>query len=188
MKHSFSRTLYLGSALLLVLVAACFSGCIGENKPVQEVQTTYEWLDTPLTDVTTGEKVTLRELTQDGTPIILHLFATWCPYCNMQLGESTTFLQTYSGKAHVVAVDIDPSENAKLLADHVSKNAYEGTFVIAEDPVMIGLMSLFGEDLLTTGIPHNLLISGDNLVDLGAGVRNSDILSSQIDQFLLQLK
>jgi hypothetical protein len=106
----------------------------------------------------------------------------------MQLGESTTFLETYSGKAHIVAMDIDPSESAELLAAHVAKNSYEGIFVIAEGPVMQGLMALFGEDLMTKGIPQSVIISGNDLVYLGAGVRSSDVLSSNIDQLLLQLK
>ena len=188
MKDSFPHAFYLGLSLLLVLAAACFSGCIGENSTVKEVQPAYfEWMDTPLIDVTTGEIVTLRELTQDGTPIVLHLFATWCPYCNKQLGESTTLLQTYPGKVHVVAMDIDPNEDAKMLAEHVAKNAYDGIFVIAEKPVMQGLQEFFGEDLLAKGIPQSVIIRGNDIVYLGAGLRSSDVLLSNIDQ-VLQLK
>ena len=187
MKRSFSHIVYLGSALFLVLIAACLSGCVGEKSPAPEAKTVYEWLDTPLTDVTTGEVITLRGLTQDGTPVVLHLFTSWCQYSNMQLGESTTFLGTYSGKAHLVAMDVDPNENAQMLAEHVAQNGYEGTFVMAEGPVVLGLMDLFGDDIMAS-IPQSLIISGDDLVYLGPGVVSSDDLSSKIDQFLLQLK
>jgi len=152
---------------------------------IEAVSVRGEWLDTPLTDVTTREIVTLRGLTENDSSVVLHIFAAWCPVSNAQLAESTTFLQTYSGKAHLISMDIDPSENAEMLAEHIATKGYDGLFVTAERPIVQGLADLFGEEIIMS-IPQTVIISDDDFFYLGPGVVRSDSISSTIDQIRLQ--
>jgi thiol-disulfide isomerase/thioredoxin len=186
MKKETVKKIYLCVAFFFVLCATSFSGCVGEEKTAQVDQTVHEWMDTEMTDVATGATFTLRELTKDGTPIVVHIFAAWCPACNMQLTESTTFLLNYPGKAHVVAIDIDTSESPAYIAEHVRNKEYGGTFATSETPLVQGLVELFGQEIMMS-IPQTVLISGDNILYLGAGVINSESLSARLDAMHQQL-
>ncbi|MDR2855560.1 MAG: redoxin domain-containing protein [Methanomicrobiales archaeon] len=187
MKKDTVKKIYLGVAFFLVLCATCFSGCISTEKTAQVDQTLHEWMDTEMTDVVTGDSFTLRELTKDGVPIVVHLYATWCPYCNMQLTESTTFLANYPEKAHLVVIDIDASETPEKIANHVKDKKYGGTFATAEVPIMQGLMELFGQEAITGGVPQTILFSGENILYLGSGVIGSNNLADRLDAMQQQL-
>ena len=216
MKRDTLQKVYVIVVFFIVLCATSFSGCINEGEvistneavptdevvpanevvPVNEVVPANEvvaaneaisrWMDTEMTDVVTEETFTLRELTEDGTPVIMHIFATWCPACNMQLVESTTFLSDYPGIAHVVSIDIDASESPAAIAAHVTNKEYAGIFAVAQQPIMQGLIDLFGEDIMML-IPQTVLISGENLEYLGPGVIGSDGLADYLDAMNEQL-
>ena len=186
MSNVIAHKIYLVAAIFLVFCAVCFSGCINENNTTAHAdEKVYEWMDSEMTNVVTDEIFTLRELTQ-GTPTVVHIFATWCPACNAQLGESTAFLESYPGKAHIVSVDIDSSETPAMIADLVANRGYDGIFAVAERPVVQGLMDLFGQEIMMS-IPQTIIISGDDLVYLGPGVIRSADIASRIDAIYQQL-
>ena len=180
------KKLYLVVVFFLLLCATCFSGCVGEEKATQVDTAVYEWMDTELIDVVTGEAFTLRELTSDGTPIVVHLFATWCPACNMQLSESTAFLANYPGKAHVVPIDIDASESPAAIADHVKNRGYKGIYATSQKPIIDGLIALFGPEIMGL-IPQTVFISGDDILYLGPGVVSTGDLAARLDAMHQQL-
>ena len=186
MKKNTVKNLHLGIAFCLILCATCFSGCVGEEEATQVDSTVHEWMDTEMTNVVTGDTFTLRGLTNDGTPIVVHIFATWCPACNAQLVESTKFLATYPGKAHIVAIDIDTNENPAFIAEHVRNKEYNGIFATAERPVTEGLMGLFGQEIMGL-IPQTVLFSGDDILYLGPGVVGSEGLATRLDAMQQQL-
>ena len=186
MKNVSAHKVYLVIAFVLIFCATCFSGCINENTAVQTDQKVYEWMDTEMTNVVTKETFTLHELTQDGTPVVVHLIATWCPACNMQFRESTTFLETNPGKAHIVLIGIDASENSTKIADYVSSKGYSGIFTTAEAPVIQGLMDLFGQEIVMS-IPQTVIISGNSLAYLGPGAITSANIASRIDTISQQV-
>ena len=185
MKSNTLQKVYVIIAFFLVFCATSFSGCISDGEVMSTNETVYTWMDAEMTNVVTEEIFTLRELTQDGTPVVLHIFAAWCPACNMQLGESTTFLSDYPGKAHIVAFDIDVSESPAAIAEHVASRKYAGIFTTAEQPIVQGLVNLFGQEIMMT-IPQTVLISGENLVYLGPGVFGSDKIATRIDAMYQQ--
>ena len=180
MKEDTRKNLYLGIAFFLILCATFFSGCIDEEKAAQVDNITHEWMDTEMTDVITGDTFTLRELATDGTPIVAHIFAAWCPYCNMQLADSTVLLATYPEKIYVVAIDIDPSESPAFLAEHVKNNEYNGIFTTMEEPVRNGLVELFGSEIVGP-IPQTILFKGGDILYLGSGYRPTNDLATRLD-------
>jgi len=177
MNNPIGHKMYLVAALFLVFCAACFSGCINEGIVVPADQNTYEWMNTEMTDVITGETFTLAELANEA-PIVVHIFATWCPACNVQLEESTKFLGSYPGKAHILSLNIDSRETPAFIADHVAQRGFGGRHAVAENPVVQGFTDLFGP---TVGIPRTIIIHGGTPVDLGSGVFRSAAISSHID-------
>jgi len=186
MSNAIANKIYLVAAIFLCFLAVCFSGCINENTTAHADEKVYEWMDTEMTNVVTDKTFTLRELAQ-GTPIVVHIFTTWCPACNAQFGESTAFLENYPGKAHVVSIDIDEKETPAMIANHVANRGFAGIFAVSERPVVQGLIDLFGQEIIMS-IPQTIIISGDNLVYLGPGVIRSDDIASRIDAIHQQLR
>jgi len=181
MKNANAHKFYLALAFVLIFCATCFSGCINEHTIAQTYQLEHDWMNTEMTNAATGEIFTLHELARNGTPVVVHLVATWCSYCNAQFGESTTFLENYPGKAHVVQIGIDTRETQEHIASHAASKGYEGIFTVAEEPVMQGFMALFGEEIMM-GIPQTIIIYGNDIAYLGAGVRSSDTIASRVDE------
>ena len=139
-----------------------------------------DWMNTEMTNVITEEKFTLRQLAKE-KPTVLHLVATWCPYCQSQFKESTTFLENNPEEAHVVLIGIDLiRENSTVIADHAVNNGHAGIFTTIETPVELGLIELFGEGVIGP-IPQTIIINGDNFAYLGPGVVNAADLASRID-------
>jgi thiol-disulfide isomerase/thioredoxin len=186
MRKDTVRKMYLGVAFVLILCATCFSGCVAKEEMAQVDHLVHEWMDTEMTDAMTGETFTLRELTTDETSLVVHIFATWCPACNMQLTESTTFLENYPGKARVVSIDIDAKESPAHIAEHAISKEYKGIFTTAEQPIVIGLVNLFGQEIVMQ-IPQTVLFNGDTILYLGAGIIGSKDLADRLDAMLQQL-
>jgi thiol-disulfide isomerase/thioredoxin len=186
MNNAIAHKIYLVAVFFFVFSAACFSGCINESDTAHADQKGLEWMDTEMTNAITGETFTLHQLA-DGKPIVVHLIATWCPACNAQFGQSTTFLETYPEKAHVLLIGIDKSEASAAIADYVVNKGYAGVFTTAEAPVIQGFIDLFGQEVMTS-IPQTIIINGNNLAYLGPGVVKAADIVSRIDAMSQQLR
>jgi len=171
--------------LFLVLCTISMGGYVSGADPTQPE---YEWLAAPMTNVVTGETFTLHGLTEDGTPIVMHLIATWCLVCHMQFAESTTFLEDYPEKAHIVQVGIDTREISVDIANFVIERGYGGIFTTLEAEALVrqALMDLFGEEI-TMSVPQTVVISGNDFVYLGSGPLTSTEIADRIDAINQQL-
>jgi thiol-disulfide isomerase/thioredoxin len=180
--------------LFFLFVATCMSGCVssqevlGENQAQaidstdeRQTQPGYEWLAVPMTNAVTAETFTLQNYIKIGSPVVIHTFAIWCPLCTMQLQESTTFLDEFPGKAHIIGLDVEETESIMSIAQHVEKNGFAGTFAAAPMELSQGLISTFGPQVILQ-MPHTIIIVGGDIFYLGPGVRTSNELSAVIDE------
>lgn len=144
-----------------------------DNNPT--VSPELAWLTTPLTNVATGERFTIRDLTNQGKPVIINSFAVWCPGCSMQLLESTKLVTENPDKYVFLAIDIDPNENSDKVKKHQLKNNYVGTFVTSPTAVTRSLVSAYGPRFALE-IPQTIIISNTTATYLGDGVFSADTL------------
>lgn len=78
----------------------------------QLANSSLSWTTTPMTEVTTGNMITVLDLIKKGKPVIIHTFAVWCPACTNQLKETTKLVRNNPDNYTVLAIDIDPNENS----------------------------------------------------------------------------
>ena len=169
---------------MLTLTLLC-TGCLASEE-VPEVaysETTspgLTWLTTPMTDAATGERFTIKDLAEQGKPVILHSFAAWCPGCSMQLLESTKLQAAYPDRYIVVALDVDPNDNAAKVKRHQESNKFKGIFTAAPADVTRSLINAYGPGFIQS-IPQTVIICDKTATYLEDGVFKADNLKKALD-------
>ncbi len=53
--------------------------------------------DAPMMQVTsiTGQQIDLQQMTQQGKPVLIHIWATWCPICDVSKGGIESIAEDY---------------------------------------------------------------------------------------------
>lgn len=180
--------------LLGLMGCVLFSGCISTNPETLSGQsdtmpdpssviegTGIVWMTMPLTDVTTGDRVSMAELSGQGKPVILHIIAAWCPGCSKQLRESSDLIQDNPNRYIILALDIDPRESAELLRNHKAKNKYEGIFVTAPIEFTRSLIKTVNPQI-GRSMPQTILIQNQSVTFLGDGVFSGEELQTVLSE------
>ncbi|MEI7500668.1 MAG: TlpA disulfide reductase family protein [Bacteroidota bacterium] len=102
-----------------------------------------------------GLPFSTEDITNDGKPIIISFWATWCKPC---IRELTTIADVYDDwvtetGVKLVAVSIDDSRSASLVAPMVNGKGWE--FLVLLDP-----NSDFKRAMNVGPIPHTFLLNG----------------------------
>lgn len=182
---NYYRTILPVISGLLIATLLC-TGCLAsEEKPgvayTESASPELAWLSSSLTNVATGEQFSIMDLADDGKPVIIHSFAVWCPGCSMQLLESTKLQTAYPDKYTVVALDIDPNENADKVKRHQESNNFKGIFTAAPTDVTRSLVKAYGPGFIQS-IPQTIIICGKTATYLEDGVFNADVLKKAADE------
>jgi hypothetical protein len=182
--------------ILLILCCVAFillSGCTSEiqasngtrldarSTGISSSDSGVPWMTTPITDVESGKDTTIAELQAQGKPIIMHLFAVWCPACSTQLRESTRLIQNNPGSYILLPIDIDPRENADLVRKHIKKNNFEGTFIIAPQDFTRSLANTIGGQI-GRSFPQTVIIYNQSVTYIGDGAFSEERLKTILDQ------
>lgn len=133
------------------------------------------WMTIPLVDAATGKPISIAELASEGKPILLHMIAIWCPACSIQLRESTKLVQNNPDQYIILAVDIDPRENAEQLKRHKKNNEFEGYFAIAPSEFIRSLVDTMGRRVVSS-MPQTIVIKNQSVTYIGDGAFTEDKL------------
>jgi len=106
-----------------------------------------------------GESIEIQEYTQNGTPKLISLWATWCGPCRKELAALDKvypdWQEKYGLEIVAASVDIPPMlKNAEKMFD---KNGWEFTFLHDADQELMKKLKL-------RGIPFSMLVDGDGTV------------------------
>ena len=134
-----------------------------------------------MTEVTTGNMITVLDLIKKGKPVIIHTFAVWCPACTNQLKETTKLVRNNPDNYTVLAIDIDPNENSATVLNHVRKNSFAGNFVSAPASVSRDLVKSLGTGNSLT-LPQTIVVVNNTATHLGDGVFNEGRLKDIISR------
>jgi thiol-disulfide isomerase/thioredoxin len=140
------------------------------------------WLDTPLTDVTTGQSFKLSDF--KGQIVLVEGIAAWCTNCLRQQRELAQLHQQIGDQAQSVAIDIDLNEDAELLKKHAETNGFDWRYAVATPDLAQALADEFGSHFLNPpSVPMFLLDKEGSVHLLDFGHKPVDYLTQQIQSY-----
>lgn len=106
-----------------------------------------------------GNTVDTAELNNDGKPIIISFWATWCSPCKRELNNYSELYEEWQEETGVkiVAVTIDDQRSVSRVGPYV--NSVEWEFEILLDP-----NKDFSRSMQVINVPHTFLVDGDGNV------------------------
>lgn len=146
---------------VLVLAGMFFALRLMDNAtlPVAELTT----LDGKVTDLTTLAA---------GKPIVVNLWATWCPPCRLELPFLSAAQRQEPG---IVFVFVDQGEDAVIVGRHLS-----GVHLDLAN-VMLDTGGKLGREIGSTGLPITLFYDASGqMVDSRVGALSPDLLDTKL--------
>jgi thiol-disulfide isomerase/thioredoxin len=106
-----------------------------------------------------GTTFNTGEITNDGKPIIINFWATWCSPCKRELNNIAEMYDMWVEETGVklVAMSIDDARNMGKVAPYVNGKGWEYD-------VYIDLNGDFKRALGVNNVPHTFLVDGDGQI------------------------
>ena len=132
----------------------------------------FAWSQIPNVQVKdiSGKNFSTEDITNDGKPIIISFWATWCKPCVKELSAIAEVYEDWQEETGVklVAVSIDNSRSMSKVAPFVNGKAWE--YEVLLDP-----NSEFKRAMNVVNVPHVFLIDGKgNIVDQHTSYADGD--------------
>lgn len=106
-----------------------------------------------------GKSVDTATLSNDGKPMIISFFATWCKPCNRELKAISEVYEDWQDETGVrlIAVSIDEGQNAQRVKPFVEGKGWDYQ-------VLLDSNSEFKRQMGVNDIPHTFIIDGEGNV------------------------
>lgn len=146
--------LKLSIAILMVFALSLF-GCTSENESAAsdlEANQESELIDSIAvgTQVGTripefriiyadGSEVTSASLIENGKPVFMFFFTTWCPSCARELAELKEIYPEFTDDVVFIPVGVDPTESISDLIKHKDQNGHPWTIAKPLDQMIADL-------------------------------------------------
>ncbi len=132
----------------IILIASLFiftTGIFAQNKKLPAVK--LKTID--------GKTVNLATLTNDGNPIVISFWATWCKPCKTELNTIAEEYEDWQDETGVklVAVSIDNSRSTGRVEPYVNGQAWEYDVLLDPNGELKRAMNV-------NNVPHTFLIDG----------------------------
>lgn len=134
------------SFIVIALALVCSFTSLAQNNQVPS---------TKLKDLA-GNTVDTGALTNDGNPIIISFWATWCSPCKRELNNYAELYEEWQEETGVkiIAVTIDDQRSVSRVGPYV--NSVEWDFEILLDP-----NKDFSRAMQVINVPHTFLVDGE---------------------------
>lgn len=156
------------TALLVVpvIAASCGTGAESDSAGV---------LAAEFSDFESGEPATLGEY--DGTPLVVNLWAAWCPSCIHEMPDFEQVSQEYAGQVEFVGIGIDDDRGAA--EQLVKETGVTYRLGIDDDGIFTDLLG-------AVAMPTTAFIGANGeVIEVRGGQLSADALRAQIEQHLL---
>jgi cytochrome oxidase Cu insertion factor (SCO1/SenC/PrrC family) len=136
-----------------------------------------------LMDVNSGKSIPLSNYT--GKVVLISLFSTSCADCLQQQKTLESLNMQNQNGLVVVTLDVDPKDNAGVLANFARQNNYHWVFGNSTDTINQGLNKLYNSQSINPTALQTLVI--DRMGDVHAlpnGMKSSSELSQDLASYL----
>ena len=146
--------LKLSIAILIVFVLSLF-GCTSENESAAsdlEANQESELIDSIVVGTQVGTRipefriiyadeseVTSASLIENGKPVFMFFFTTWCPSCARELAELKEIYPEFTDDVVFISVGVDPTESISDLIKHKDQNDHPWTIAKPLDQMIADL-------------------------------------------------
>ncbi len=179
--------------LIALIVLICFSSCgqSNENKNQVVVKTiessNKELISAPDFSLESidGNIISLKDM--EGKYIVLHIAATWCPFCNAEAPYLEELYNNYKDK-NVAVLIIDVKESKELVVEKL-QNKFNFTFPVLLDIDGKVAASFAPEGVLPDLARDEVMLASNLLIDPKGKIQFMSLLDSKnFDAKLLALK
>jgi cytochrome c biogenesis protein CcmG, thiol:disulfide interchange protein DsbE len=104
-----------------------------------------------------GKSIQTGELSNDGKPMIISMWATWCKPCIRELNAIKDLYPDWQEETgvKVIAISIDDARNAAKVRPFINGEGWEYEVYIDENQDLKRLLNV-------NSIPHTFLVNGNN--------------------------
>ena len=129
-----------------------------------------------------GKTINTSQFENDGKPIVLNFWATWCKPCILELNNINEVYETWQEETGVkiIAVSIDDSRNSRKVAPFVRGRGWDYEVYLDENGDLKRAMNV-------NNPPHTFLLNGDGEIVYehnGYAVGDEDILYKKIKKLV----
>lgn len=167
---------------LALLMTSLLTACVGTNKPettaaptteapteVRDPDVSEEWsalagkgkVGTVLPDFSVatadGGQFRLSEALESHELVLINLWATWCPPCNMEFPFLEEAYRSYQDRVAVIALSVEETDTLEVMREHAKNKGL--SFPLAQDENYV-LSTTFN----VSGIPTSLLVDRSRTV------------------------
>jgi hypothetical protein len=173
-----------GLAGLALVAAACTSGATTPGAAPPSGDPAAAWRTTPLTDVRTGETISVEALA--GKLVAIEPMAIWCSNCRIQQTEAAAALAAIASDDLVyVGLDVDPNEQPADLAAYSEDEGFDWPYAVASVEVARSLAAEFGDQVLSPPSTPLILVGPDGaVIEHHFGIRRAAELETLFRQHL----
>ena len=134
--------------LLLALAAIALAGSLMAQGAKLPENITLKSLD--------GQSVPSSVIQNDGKPVIISFWATWCKPCNRELNNIKEVYEEWQDETGVklVAISIDDARSASRVKPHVDGNDWPYEVYIDQNSDLKRAMNV-------VNVPHTFILNGD---------------------------
>ena len=132
----------------LLFTCSCIALCAGQSSETKPL---------PSADVKTldGKKMNTSKITNDGKPIVISFWATWCKPCKKELDAISEVYEEWQKETGVklIAISIDDSRSSGKVVTDTKSHGWE-------DEVYLDETQDFKRAMNVNNVPHTFIVNG----------------------------
>lgn len=131
------------------------------------------WQSLELTDVE-GNTFTLNDFM--GKPVFVENFATWCPNCRAQLGDTNAAAADLGDDAVFIALSVETDLSASDVAEYAADNGFDNIrFAVMTPEFLAAISDHYGNNSINApSTPHYIIDTHGVAGEMATGTQSAD--------------